>query len=96
MTSENSANAPFRFAVESVFTITGRGTAVIGYIQVGTIRTGDMLKIIREGEDLTTKCTGVESVYSGQLAPEDPVPVGLLLDLDRSQIAAGDMMTKGT
>jgi translation elongation factor EF-Tu-like GTPase len=50
MTSENSANAPFRFAVESVFTIPGRGTAVIGYIQVGTIRTGDMLKIIREGD----------------------------------------------
>jgi translation elongation factor EF-Tu-like GTPase len=28
MTSEKSADAPFRFAVESVFDITGRGTAV--------------------------------------------------------------------
>jgi translation elongation factor EF-Tu-like GTPase len=96
MTSENSASAPFRFTVESVFTITGRGTAVIGYIQAGTIRTGDMLKVIRKEGDLTTSCKGVESVCRPQLAPKDPVPVGLLLDLDQSQITAGDIITKDT
>jgi translation elongation factor EF-Tu-like GTPase len=94
VTSENSADAPFRFTVDAVFSITGRGTAIIGFIEAGTIRVGDMLRVIKGDGDLTTRCKGVESVRQASWTPGDPVPVGLLVDLARSEVKAGDVIAK--
>jgi len=94
MTSENSADAPFRFTVDAVFSITGRGTAIVGFIEAGPIRTGDTLRIIREDGDLTTTCNGVEGVYRRSRALGEPAPVGLLVKLAPTEIKAGDVIVE--
>src|SRR5438552_9220424 len=51
---------PFLMPVEDVFTITGRGTVVIGRIERGIVKVGDELEIVGLGDTRQTVCTGVE------------------------------------
>lgn len=52
---------PFRMVVEDVFRITGRGTVATGKVELGTIRVGQEVRILRAGTVLsTTTVTGVE------------------------------------
>jgi elongation factor Tu len=54
-------NAPFLMPVESVLTITGRGTVVTGAIERGQVRYGDAVEIIGLGATVTSVVTGVET-----------------------------------
>jgi translation elongation factor EF-Tu-like GTPase len=85
----------FRFRIDGVFTITGRGTAIMGFIEQGTVRVGDTLQIVRAdgtaGPDFT--CRGVESVRQADWRPGDPVPIGLLAgNLLRHEVGQGDYL----
>ncbi|MCX2183727.1 elongation factor Tu [Streptomyces sp. SKN60] len=51
--------APFLLPVESVLTITGRGTVVTGAVERGTVRVGD--RVMVHGPDTETVVTGVET-----------------------------------
>ncbi|MEU7030809.1 elongation factor Tu [Streptomyces sp. NPDC046275] len=56
---ERSVEAPFLLPVESVLTITGRGTVVTGAVERGSVRVGDRVTVL--GPDLDTVVTGVET-----------------------------------
>ncbi|MFE5298426.1 elongation factor Tu [Streptomyces sp. NPDC056632] len=56
---ERYVEAPFLLPVESVLTITGRGTVVTGAIERGTVRVGDRVELL--GPDTETVVTGVET-----------------------------------
>jgi elongation factor Tu len=47
--------------VESVLTISGRGTVVTGAIERGTVRVGDTVEVVGLGSGLTAVVTGVET-----------------------------------
>jgi elongation factor Tu len=54
-------NAPFLMPVESVLTITGRGTVVTGAIERGQVRCGDAVELVGLGVTVTSVVTGVET-----------------------------------
>jgi elongation factor Tu len=54
-------NVPFLMPVESVLTITGRGTVVTGAIERGQVRCGDTVEIVGLGVTVTSVVTGVET-----------------------------------
>jgi elongation factor Tu len=57
---------PFLMPVESVLTITGRGTVVTGKVEQGSIGPGQAVELIGLGPTITSVCTGLET-YGKQL-----------------------------
>src|SRR5262249_48443140 len=51
---------PFLMPVESVMTITGRGTVVTGKVEQGTIRLGQPVEVMGLGATISSVCTGLE------------------------------------
>jgi translation elongation factor EF-Tu-like GTPase len=85
----------FRFRIGDVFTITGRGTVVAGFIEQGAVRAGDRLRLIRGdgAEGPVAVCRSVEFVDRSGWRPGDPVTVGLIIpDLSGHDAAPGDML----
>jgi elongation factor Tu len=85
----------FRFRIDGVFTIAGRGTVVVGFIEQGAVRAGDRLQLIRgDGtEGPVVVCRSVEFVDRSGWRPGDPVTVGLIVpDLSGHDAARGDML----
>ncbi|GAA2067921.1 elongation factor Tu [Streptomyces albiaxialis] len=58
---ERYVDAPFLLPVESVLTITGRGTVVTGAVERGTVRVGDRVRVHAPGGGTETVVTGVET-----------------------------------
>lgn len=58
---ERYLDAPFLLPVESVLTITGRGTVVTGAVERGTVRVGDRVRVYAPGGGTETVVTGVET-----------------------------------
>ena len=86
---------PARFLVnEPPVTVTGRGTCVIGFIESGVVRIGQLLHVERDGViGASVVCEGVEGVRVANWSPDDPAPVGLVLPgLEQSEIAKGDFL----
>jgi elongation factor Tu len=54
-------SAPFLLPVESVLTITGRGTVVTGAIERGQVHLGDAVEVVGLGATVTSVVTGVET-----------------------------------
>jgi len=54
-------SAPFLLPVESVLTITGRGTVVTGAIERGQVRPGDAVEVVGLGATVSSVVTGVET-----------------------------------
>jgi translation elongation factor EF-Tu-like GTPase len=54
----------FRFGIDDVFVITGRGTVVAGFIEHVAVRAGDRLRLIRSNgtEGPAVACCSVEFV----------------------------------
>ncbi|GAA2255431.1 elongation factor Tu [Streptomyces amakusaensis] len=65
-----SVDAPFLLPVESALTVAGRGTAVAGAVERGTVRVGDRVQLLGPGLEtvvtaLETSGTPVESAGAG-------------------------------
>jgi len=58
---ERYVDAPFLMAVESVFTITGRGTVVTGAIERGRVRAGDAVEVVGLAAPMASVVTSVET-----------------------------------
>ena len=52
---------PFLMPIESVLTISGRGTVVAGAVEQGVIRLGDPVAVVGLGAAPATVCTGLET-----------------------------------
>lgn len=62
-----AAREPLRFRIESAFTLTGRGTVVLGEIEAGEVRVGDALRVA--GTDVTFTCAGISAVRTTDARP---------------------------
>ena len=81
----------FRLRVRDVFTLTGRGTSVVGYIEQGSVQVGDLLRVERTGAASLLKDFG--GARDAGWKPGDTAPVGLVLpDLDLMDLAEGDVL----
>ncbi|MCQ2514012.1 MAG: hypothetical protein MJ089_02810 [Ruminococcus sp.] len=78
------------FIVEDVFSITGRGTVVTGFIN-GSVRENDPVKIMHaDGTSTNSTIVGIES-FRKKLDFAENTNVGLLLrGIDRSQVKKKD------
>jgi len=85
---------PFLMPVESVLTITGRGTVVTGKVEQGSIGPGQPVEVIGLGPTITSVCTGLET-YGKQLRSAEAGDNAALLlrgvrrsDVRRGQVVA--------
>lgn len=93
---ENDGYAPvvsFRFGVEDVFSISGRGTVVTGRVVEGTINVGEEVTISGTGK--RTVVTGIEQFRKNLNSASMGDNAGLLLrGVDRSEVVRGDILYK--
>lgn len=83
----------FRFRISEAFTLTGRGTVVMGDIEQGDVRTGDTLRFVHGDLTRDVTCRGVTSPRIPDWKPGDPVTIALLVpDLDKTEVAPGDFL----
>jgi elongation factor Tu len=84
---------PFLMPVESVLTITGRGTVVTGAIERGQVRVGDPVEVIGFGAGLTSVVTGVETFGKTMALAEAGDNAALLLrGVRRHQVRRGQVI----
>ncbi len=85
---------PFLMPVESVVTITGRGTVVTGRIERGVIRPGDPVDIVGKTQAQSV-CTGVEMFHKLLDEGKAGDSVGLLLrGIKREDVERGLVLAK--
>ena len=84
----------FRFTVEDVFSIKGRGTVVTGQVQAGRVQTGSTVRLVRTtGEQRDVTITGIEAFRKILDVAEPGTNVGLLLrDVGRDDVGRGDQL----
>ena len=84
----------FRFTVEDVFTIKGRGTVVTGQVATGRLSKGATVRLARvDGTQRDLTVTGIESFRKIVDVAEPGVNVGLLLrDVGRDDVGRGDQL----
>ena len=88
--SAADVNHSFSFAVEDVFSITGRGTVATGIVRKGQIRTGSTVTIKRTGEKCTIKAIeAFRKVLDTAMTGEE---VGLMLSCGKNDVQKGDII----
>ncbi|WP_159619043.1 EF-Tu/IF-2/RF-3 family GTPase [Ruania rhizosphaerae] len=80
--------------VESVFTITGRGTVVAGTVDSGSLAEGQHVTLLRSGQVVVaSRITGVEMFRQRGTVAEAGAQAGLLLEgVDRTMVEPGDVV----
>ena len=91
-----SASPSFRIVVQDVFTITGRGTVIVGQVESGSVRTGDTVTLQRlNGETQNVTVTGIEQFRKIVDIANTGDNVGILLrGITKNDISKGDVLTK--
>jgi translation elongation factor EF-Tu-like GTPase len=84
--------ADFRFLVEDVFTITGRGTVYVGLVESGEVVTGDLLRVERPGGDHATSRCVVQFLCGRPPADGRDRTTLLLPDVPPGAIVPGDVI----
>lgn len=84
---------PFKMAIDSIFTITGRGTVVTGRIEKGKIKLNDELDILGLNADTQTTCIGLEFFHKTLQEASAGENVGILLrGVKKESIARGQVV----
>jgi translation elongation factor EF-Tu-like GTPase len=91
-----SIGGTFRFTVEDVFVITGRGTVVTGRVEVGTVSVGDVLEWVHpDGTARSTTVSAIEAFRKKLDTAGVGEMIGLLLrDVERADIPAGTVLSR--
>ena len=86
----------FRITVEDVFTITGRGTVIVGRVESGSVRVGDTVTLQRtNGFTRDVVVVGIEKFRKMLNVAQAGENVGILLkNLSKADISKGDILTK--
>jgi len=85
---------PFLMPIESVFSISGRGTVATGRIEQGKIKVGDEVEVVGFGKRLKTTITGIEMFRKELADGQAGDNAGLLLrgikkeDIERGMVLA--------
>lgn len=85
--------------ITDIFSITGRGTIVVGKVSSGTFHVNDSVKIVHSGgsqqDEISTKIKGIEMFRKIVDSASVGDNVGILLgDVTRDQIQINDMLIK--
>ena len=84
-------NNDFYMEIEDIFTITGRGTVIVGNIKSGTVYLNDKIYI----NNIETKVLGIEMFRKKLDYATSGDNVGLLLEnINRNDIKRGDIVRK--
>ncbi|MDL4816835.1 elongation factor Tu [Actinomadura opuntiae] len=84
---------PFLMPVESVLTITGRGTVVTGVVAQGSVRVGDAVEVVGLGESFRTVATGLETFGQSMDHAEAGDNTAMLLrGVRRDQVRRGQVV----
>jgi len=94
-TPERAIDQPFLMPIEDVFSISGRGTVVTGWVERGVVRVGEEIEIVGIRPTVKTTCTGVEMfrklLDQGQAGDN----VGVLLrGTKREEVERGQVLAK--
>ncbi|GAA1855960.1 elongation factor Tu [Asanoa iriomotensis] len=88
-----AVDEPFLMPIESVLTISGRGTVVTGAIERGTLKVGDPVEVVGLGDTLTTVATGLETFGKSLVTAEAGDNAAILLrGVKRDQIQRGQVV----
>ena len=55
------SGGPFSFVVDDVFTITGRGTVLVGIVKAGSVHTGDNVTVTVDSQQIPAWIKGIEA-----------------------------------
>ncbi|MEU9839304.1 elongation factor Tu [Actinomadura sp. NPDC048032] len=87
-------DAPFLMPVESVLTITGRGTVVTGVVAQGAIRIGDAVEVVGLGDTFGSVATGLETFgRTMEYAEAGDNTAMLLRGVKRDQVRRGQVVS---
>ena len=93
MQTSSVGSGGFEFAVDDVFSITGRGTVVTGRVTRGIVRVGDEVTISPSG--INTVVTGIEQFRKSLDYVQEGDYAGILLrGITRDQIHRGDLLLR--
>lgn len=86
----------FRYTVQDVFTITGRGTVVTGMVEAGQVSVGDVVQLRRVNGECRNVTIGGLEVFRKML---DTATVGmnvgiLVRDVTKEDISRGDVLER--
>lgn len=92
--NQNADGMGFRITVQDVFTITGRGTVIVGKVERGMISVGETVTLQRKnGESRQVVITGIEAFRKQKNTAAEGENVGILLrGITKSDIGAGDVL----
>jgi elongation factor Tu len=95
VTTPNLPPETFKFVVESIFTIKGRGTTLTGKIESGAAQTGQTINIkTPSGETLTSTIAGIEAFRKQLTQASAGESVGLVVqNLGKDQIPKDSVIT---
>lgn len=86
---------PFLMPIESVFSISGRGTVVTGRIEQGEIKLNEEVEILGLLPTIKTTCIGIEMFHKELDVAEAGENVGILLrGIKRTSILRGQVLAK--
>lgn len=85
---------PFRLTIEDVFSITGRGTVIVGTVEGGPVNIGDELVLTSQarGARVTFRLNRIEKRRRSVDTAEPGDQVGMLVPIDKDQAARGDVV----
>lgn len=95
--SNKTAKVEFAMTAENVFSVMGRGTAVVGQVAFGRINVNDRIKIFSDnGSCIECTAVGIEQFRKMLDSAKKGDSIGLILsDAAKSQINKGDIIIKG-
>jgi len=76
---ERLVDLPFLMPIETIYSISGRGTVLAGKAEKGTIKVGDDVEILGFGDLKKTTCTGLEMFKSNLEKAEAGVSLAILV-----------------
>ena len=92
---ERAVDQPFLMRLEDVFSISGRGTVVVGRVERGVINVGDEIEIVGIKATQKSTCTGVEMFRKLLDRGEAGDNIGALLrGIDREAVERGQVLCK--
>jgi len=86
----------FRYTVQDVFTITGRGTVVTGMVEAGQVSVGDVVQLRRVNGEFRNVTIGGLEVFRKMLDTATAgMNVGILVrDVTKEDIGRGDVLER--
>lgn len=86
-TNATFSDGPFRFIVEDVFAITGRGNVFVGVVESGTVHVGSVVTVSTQMDNLQAMIVGIEKSHKKQQQTSAGDKAGLLLELESATSA---------